>query len=290
MADDGYGAIIQLALSVVGELLNQDKQDEANALLTQMRTQFQGIELPSLKEIQAEQLGKSAMEGVSTAPQLEQAQMNSLGQLGDITEGNGLSAIDSAALNKIANQVSRRQKAGLAGIESDMAARGQAGTGLDYGLRAQAASDANQRLSEEGQNVGAEALQRRLQAIGQRGEMAGKIRGQSFDEQSAKARAADAIAAMNAAARSQAGYYNAGLSQKNFQNQMQKTGAIANPTNALAGFKVNQGEDTRNALGSYGAAFNRATSDTGKTSTYNGDGNLSDDAYYQKYGKHRGEA
>jgi hypothetical protein len=182
----------------------------------------------------------------------------------------GLADIDVANMNRIANQVARRQKAGMAGIESDMAARGQAGSGMDYALRAGAASDANQRLSEEGQNAQAAMLDRRFKAMLGRGEMAGKIRGQSFDEQSKKAEAQDLIARLNAASRDKAQYYNAGLAQKNFENQMQKTGALANPTNALAGFKVSQGNDTRNAFVGYGQAAGKAVNNA--TTTYNSNG------------------
>ena len=249
-----YGALVQVAVGLIGELLAADKKDEAQALLTQMRVQFQGIPLPDLKDIEAVQLGPSAMEGVKTDPTLEASQYDALNQLKDIISGNGLSAIDAAQINTDANQVARRQRAGMAGIESDMAARGQAGSGMDYGIRAGMASDANQRLSEAGQNVQAQGLQRRLQAIGQTGEMAGKMRGQAWDERSAKAQAADTVARLNAAARSQAQYHNANLPQQRFANQMQKTGAMANPTNALAANYNNNANDTRNAFGYYGAA------------------------------------
>ncbi len=274
-----YGALIQAVLGVVGEFANAGKQQEAEALLQSLRTRFEGIQLPNLKEIQAQQLGKSAFDDIHTDPALEQAQNDALGQLGDVSK-TGLADIDVANMNRIANQVNRRQKAGMAGIESDMAARGQQGTGLDYGLRAQAVSDANQRLSEEGQNAQATGLDRRFKAMLGRGEMAGKMRGQSFDEQSKKAEAADLIARLNAASRDKAQYYNAGLGQQNFNNQIQKTGAIANPTNALAGFKVAQGQDTRSGLSTYGAALGKATNNA--TSTYgknSGSSGYSSDGY-----------
>jgi hypothetical protein len=114
-------------------------------------------------------------------------------------------------------------------------------------------------------------LDRRFKAMLGRGEMAGKIRGQSFDEQAKKAEAQDLIERLNAASRSQADYRNAGLAQQNFNNQMQKTGAIANPTNALAGFKIQQGNDTRNAFTGYGQAAGKAVNNA--TSTYGSNNN-----------------
>lgn len=274
-----YGALIQAVLGVVGEFANAGKQQEAEALLQSLRTRFEGIELPDLKEIQAQQLGPSAMEGVKTDPALEGAQMDALGQLGDVSK-TGLADVDTAALNRIANQVARRQKAGMANIESDMAARGQAGTGMDYAARAQASSDANQRLSEEGQNVGSDALLRRLHAVSQRGDLAGRIRGQSFGEKSKVADAQDLINRLNAASRSQAQYHNANLPQQRFANQIQKTGAIANPTNALAGFKINQGADEREAAGRWGAVAGNAVNSASQNNSYSsgyGSENLSDE-------------
>lgn len=248
-----YGALIQAAVTAIGELAAKGERDKAEALLTRMRTEFEGIPLPDLEEIEAIQLGPSAMEGVSTDPSLEAAQLQSLGQIGDVAD-NGLADVDKALLNKLANQVSRRQRAGMANIEGDMAARGLAGSGMDYALRASNAQDANQRLSEAGQNIGADSLERRLKAAYGRGEMAGKVRGQSFDEKSSRARAIDEINRQNAAARSQAQYHNAALPQQRFANQMQKTGAMANPTHALVANYNNNATSATNAAGAYGAA------------------------------------
>lgn len=248
-----YGALVQAIIGIVGEVMASGDKAEAKALLERMRTEFQNIPLPSLEEIEAQQVGPSAMEGITTDPTLEAAQYDSLGQLGDVAE-NGLAGVDKATLNRIANQVSRRQSAGVAGIEADMAARGLAGSGMDYAAREQLASDSNQRLSEEGQNIGADSLQRRLKAVFGRGEMAGKMRGQGFDEKATKAAAQDTANRFNATMRSDAQRHNANLPQQRFANQMQKTAAAANPTAALVANYNNNANDTRSAAAGYGAA------------------------------------
>jgi hypothetical protein len=263
-----YGALIQAAVSIVGELLAADKEDEAKALLTHLRTQVAGIPLPSLDEIKAQQLEKSQLDAYTADPRLEQAQMDTLGALGDVTK-NGLADVDNAALNNIANRVNRRQRAGAAGIEADMAGRGLAGSGLDYATRAAMASDANQQLSEAGQNIGAEALQRRIQALGQRGELAGKIRGQGFDEAAKKAEAADTINRINAGMRERAQYYNANLPQQRFQNSLTKVGAMANPTNAVAAMNMQGANSTRDLYAGLGAAASRYTDSSGRSSSSN---------------------
>lgn len=251
-----YGALIQAAIGIVGELLAKGERDKAEVLLERMRTEFRDIPLPQLEEIEAIQLGPSAMEGVTTDAGLEAAQYDALGQVSEVAD-KGLSDVDKALLSKIANQTNRAQRAGAAGIEADMAARGLAGSGMDYALRAENAQQANQRMGEAALDVGAQSLDRRLKAAFGKGQMAGKIRGQSFDEKSARAKAADEVARQNAAARTQAQYYNARLPQQRFANQMQKTGAIANPTNALAANYNNGATDTRNAFAGYAASANK---------------------------------
>jgi hypothetical protein len=246
-------ALVQAVIGIVGELLAADQRDEAEALLGRMRTQFEGIQLPNLEEIEAQQLGDTALADIKADPTLEAAQYDSLGQLGDISE-TGLADADRAAMNRMANMTARRQKAGMAGIQQSMAQRGLAGSGLEYGARMQEAQDSNQRLSEEGQNVAGDAAQRRMNAILARGDMSGRMRGQQYNEKSEAAKARDAIARFNAASRDSASRYNQGQRQQRFANQMQKTGAIANPTNALAGFKAQSANDTRQFYGNMGAA------------------------------------
>ena len=246
-------AVIQAVIGIVGELISSGQKEEAAKMLANLQVQFANIPLPDLEEIEAQQLEDTALGGIKTDPTLEDAQYDALGQLGDISE-TGLASADRAAMNRLANMTARRQKAGMAGIQQSMAQRGLAGSGLEYGARMQEAQDANQRLSEEGQNVAGDAAQRRMNAILARGDMSGRMRGQQYNEKSEAAKARDAIARFNAASRDSTNRYNQGQRQARFANQMQKTGAIANPTNALAGFKNQQANDTRGFWGNMGAA------------------------------------
>jgi hypothetical protein len=252
-----YGAIIQLAFGVIGELIGSGKKAEAEAMLRRMQTEFEGIPLPSLEEIEAQQLGPSALEGVRADPTLEGEQYEALGQIDDISQ-NGLASADRAALNRLANMTARRQSAGMANVKQDMAQRGLAGSGMQYGAQMQNVQDSNQRLSEEGQNVAGDAAQRRMNAILAKGDLSGRMRGQQYSEKANAAKARDDIMRYNASMRDSTNRYNQSQRQARFQNQMQKTGAVANPTNALAGFKVQSANDTRNAMAGYGAAAGSA--------------------------------
>src|SRR5690348_5897201 len=248
-----YGALIQAAIGAIGEALAKGERDKAEALLTRMRTEFEGIPLPNLEEIEAQTLGPSALESVRADPALEGAQYEALGQVGELAD-SGMGAQDRAALNAIANQAARRQRAGAAGIEADMAGRGLAGSGVDYATRAQLASDTNQRISEAGQNIAGDAANRRMQAILAKGDLSGRMRGQQYSEKANAANARDAIMRFNAQSRDSANRYNQAQRQQRFQNQVQKTGAIANPTNALASFNLQNAQDTRDAAAGYGRA------------------------------------
>lgn len=248
-----YGALVQAAIALVGEALASGDKAEAKALLTRLRTQFEGIPLPDLEEIEAQTLGPSALEGIKADPTLEGEQYEALGQVDELSQtGTGIQ--DRAALNTIANQLGRRQRAGAAGIEADMAGRGLAGSGVDYATRAQLASDSNQRLSEAGQNIAGDAANRRFQAVMAKGDLSGRMRGQQYSEKANAAQARDAIMRFNAQSRDSANRFNQGQRQQRFQNQVQKTGAIANPTNALVGFKLQGAQDTQQAAAGYGRA------------------------------------
>jgi hypothetical protein len=270
-----YGALIQAAVSIVGELLANGERGKAEALLSNMRAQFANIPLPNLEEIEAQQLGPSALEGIRADPTIEGEQYEALGQIDDISQ-NGLASADRAALNRLANMTARRQSAGMANVKQDMAQRGLAGSGMQYGAQMQNVQDSNQRLSEEGQNVAGDAAQRRMNAILAKGDLSGRMRGQQYSEKANAAKARDDIMKYNASMRDSTNRYNQGQRQTRFQNQMQKTGAIANPTNALAGFKVQQANDTRNAMAGYGAAagsaVNSMTNNWGDSSSLSGYG------------------
>ena len=261
---EGYGAAVQAIFGVIGTLLENNQRAKAERLLRLAQEKFEDIPLPTLEEIEAQQLGPSAMEGLRTDPALAEAQRGALGSLDDIISGGGLAQVDSATLNRLASQVARRNRSAQAGIGAEMAARGMQGSGVDIGARLAAAQAAQERNSQASQDIAAQALMRRFNAISQKGEMAGRMRGQEFDEGKALADARDTINRLNAASRERAQYYNAGLPQQRFQNAMSKQGAVANPMNALAGFHQQSGQQTGQMFAGLGAAASRLSEGWGK--------------------------
>ena len=260
-----FAAIVQLGMGLAGQDYDAKKREQAKAIYEQLRREFAGIEVPEFEQVEAVMLSPSAMEGVRTDPALAEAQRGALGSLDDIISGGGLAQVDSATLNRLASQVARRNRSAQAGIGAEMAARGMQGSGVDIGARLAAAQAAQERNSQAGQDIAAQALMRRFNAISQKGEMAGRMRGQEFDEQSALANARDTINRLNAASRQQAAYYNANRGQQKFLNQMAKQAAMANPSGAMAGLALNAGQQGRQTYGNLGAAAGSGISGAAKS-------------------------
>ena len=223
--------------------------------------------------LEALQLGPSAMEGVSTDPRLEAAQMRALEQLAGLSEG-GLSEADIAALEEARRSVEGAQQARQEAILQDMQQRGIGGAGAELAMRLAATQGAADRQNQASLDVTRQAQARALQALAQQANLAGQVRGQEFGEQSDIARAQDAIREFNlrnqqrvqdanVAARNQAQaanlataqeianrnvglmnqqqQFNKGLIQQEFQNEMQRRGGAANMAQGVAQAQMNQG-------------------------------------------------
>lgn len=291
-------AIASVAAPVIGGLMgaNASAGDRAAAQAAYQRaySQFDNINIPdtekmrlALQELtqqgiitptaeQAEQLGISAMEGVTTDPRLRQAQMNALDTLAKMGE-QGLTATDLASLNQMRRSVGGDAQARDASILQNMAARGVGGSGVELATRLAANQRAADIAAQQSDQLAAMAQQRMLAAVSQAGQLGGQIRGQEFGEQADKARAADMIAQFNAAQRAgvqqrnvaglnaaQAAnlaekqrvadtnvatrnaeqQYNKGLEQQRFNNQMALAGARSNALTGQAQQYQNQADST----------------------------------------------
>jgi len=227
-----YALIIQAALSMAGQLISLGQRDKAQQLLDSVRARYEGIQLPSARDLEAQaaQAGPSAMESVQADPQAVGAQRKMLSMALQRAAG-GYDAQDEAALMGIDQGINSTARHARDSIEQNMAARGGIGSGADYAMQAAAAQDAGQRAAMSGAQVKAQALQRAMQAMGAASGMAGQMRGQQSEEDARRAAAADAIARQNASYRQQAAMYNAQNPARAAQLQMQQAGGIAGATN-----------------------------------------------------------
>lgn len=247
--------LIGLGVSAVGTLITEliagGKEEEARRVMNEAAKIYDAVELPQLERAIAEQVGPTALERITVDPAYKAAQMEALTKLGQISEEGGFTLADKAALNKTLGALSRRDAGARAAIAENMQARGTLGAGAELAQRLAAQQESSQMASERGMDIAAQAQQRALNAIMQRGQMAGEMRGQEYGEQERLAQARDAINRYNAGARASAQQYNLGLGQQDFANRMQKAGLRANAKLGQAGELMQQGQGTRQAGGAY---------------------------------------
>lgn len=305
-------AVAAIAAPLIGGMMgaNASSGDRAAAQAAYQRaySQFENIDIPDTEKMrlalqditqqglitptaeQAEQLGISAMEGITTDPRLRTAQMNALDTMAKMGE-QGLTATDMASLNQARRQVSGDAQARDASILQNMAQRGIGGSGTELATRLAAGQRAADIGSQQTDQTMAMAQRRMFEAVAQGGQLGGQIRGQDFAEQSDIAKAKDAIAAfnaqqsagaqqrnvaaLNAAQAANLGekqrvadtnvsqsnaqqQYNKQLEQQKFGNQMALAGARSNALTGQAQQYQNQADSTAGMWSSIGSGVGQA--------------------------------
>lgn len=269
-----------IAGGVGGFVLGED--DKSADIYNQMIEEAKRIPLPTLRQYfpelyqqvvainpeleQAVTLGPSQMAGIGTDPALRQAQLNALGKLQEIGE-NGMTASDRAAYARMESDINTNLQGQQGAIMQNLAARGMAGGGSELVARQLATQQAANRQAQLGMDLRAQAEQRALQALIQGGQLAGNMQTQDFQQKSAQAQAADAIAKFNAqntqavrgnnvnrtndfrmheaqerqriadantGVRNDAQQYNNNLPQQNYENELRKRGMINSGHQGLA--------------------------------------------------------
>lgn len=221
---------------------------------------LQNPELAGLLE--AEQLGPSAMEEVSTDPRLRNAQMSALEQLAGLSE-TGLGAEDKAAFNQLRRQVASEAQANQQATLQNAAAQGTLNSGNALMAQLNAGQQAANRGAQGADELAAQAARARREALAQYGNMATTMGQNDFNNQSAVAQSRDAIANFNAQNRqgvnqynlgnkqnlanqkadttNQQTMYNKGLIQQKFQNDLGKATGQSGATQNIANMYAQQG-------------------------------------------------
>ncbi|MFW7382363.1 MAG: tail fiber domain-containing protein [Oligoflexus sp.] len=199
------------------------------------------LQTPDLQDWEAilldENIGNvngTAFDQIHADPRLADDQMASLAALRELSE-TGMSDVDRFQLAQMQNQSAAADRGRREAILQNMQQRGQGGSGMELLAQLQSSQDATSNANMQGLGVAAQAQANRQNAMMNRGQLAGQVRGQQFGEQASKAQAKDAINQFNAQNRmnvgmqnnqsqNQAGFYNtAQKPQQNFDNQMAKT-------------------------------------------------------------------
>lgn len=199
-----------------GGMLGRKGKNRAGDLMRAILAQYQGIEAPSVEEqkiilenlvqqglvtpeeAQTVNLEDTAYNDINLDPRARQAQMEALSGFQDIASEGGLTAIDKLRMRDISDTFETERRGGEQAVIEDAKARGVYGSNLELVNRLMAGQGAANRASREGMDVAAMAQQARMDALRQSGALGGQIRGQEFNEASAKADAVDAIRRFNA--------------------------------------------------------------------------------------------
>jgi len=249
--------------------------------------QIQNIPLPILKEMHPElykqvvsmnpelesavTLGPSASEGITLDPKYQQAQMDALNSLMDITTNDGRDARFQADAQRLQNDVNTNLKGNSDAITQNMAMRGMSGGMSEMVNRQINAQQGANRQAQMEMDLNAQASDRALAALMNQGNMAGQMESNDFNQQMSKANNQDAISKFNTqnqqqvmsnnvANKNNAQQFNAqnqqdiansnadlrndaqnwnsnGMSQQNYSNQMSKAGAVADQYGNIANRK-----------------------------------------------------
>lgn len=240
-----YAALIQMGIAAAGEAKAQQMSEKQLAILGRQMAALQGIELPDLEQMKAEQLGASAVGSMQSDQNLRAKQLAALSEIQRLADSGGLDLSDKAGLEEALNVARNQERRARAGVGARAAARGGMSNSARMMMDLDAASAGSNSLRQEGLQAAAMAQRRRLDAIKQASSMAGGLRSQDWQENEVAAKAKDLRDERNSAAREKAAYYNAGLPQQQFNNRLTKITGQQNGVNNMAQFYGNMANDTR---------------------------------------------
>lgn len=294
-------------ISGIGNFLsNSSANDRAAALQDKVFQQWMQLHIPDpaeqkvamerfvsqgqLTPVMQQAIAQSPTEfsKIVTSSQDKAAQNRALSELSNIGNQGGLRLQDKSALQDARLGAQTRERSNRLGVADEMSRRGLSGSGYDVAARLSGQQGTADQEANAGLKVAADAQNRALQSIMGAGKLAGDYRSQDFNEQSAKASAADKINAFNTAnlrnvnaANTQAEnysneanlknkqkisdqnttvsnaeqQYNKGLVQQQFDNQVKQLAGATGQANALAGTTQKGGQLLGNTISNVGSSL-----------------------------------
>ena len=278
---------------LVGSIMGNDagKEDMAKALglSNDALQQLKNLYVPTTSEqevtldnpelagtLTAEQLGDSALAGVSTDPRLKNAQMKALEELSGLSQ-TGLGVEDQAAFNNLRRQAGSEAQAANQATLQNAAASGNLDSGNTLLAQLNAGQQQSNRLQQAGEAQAAQAAAARREALSQYANMSSSMANTDFSQKASQATAKDAINKFNAQNRqdvagtnltnkqaianqtaanaNQAKLYNSGLVQQQFQNNLSKATGVSGQTNKVADQYATQGTNAANGQAAMNGAI-----------------------------------
>ena len=233
-------------------------------------------------QIQAVNQAGSAYNNISLDPATRQAQINALGQYSNIANTGGLDANAKLALQQAMDQANIQSQGAQGAIQNQAQAMGQGGGDFALTQRAIAAQGASNTGAEQGLQTAVMAEANRENALNQMANIGGQVNASDYGQAATAAGAQNKINAANQGFQNQANvgnvannmmgqqfnvsnaqgvnaantqanqgnvYYNAGLPQQQFNNEMAKAGGMAGVNSQQAGIAQQAAQNGANATG-----------------------------------------
>ena len=234
------------------------------------------------QQIQAVDQAPSAYNNISLDPTTRAAQMSALGQYTNIADAGGLDANAKLGMQQVVNSANEQSQGAQGAIQQQAQAMGQGGGDMALTQRAIAAQGASNNAATQGMQQAAAAETNREAALNQMANIGGSVNASDYSQAANKAGAQNTINAANQsyqnnanvgnvannmsgqmsnlqnaqnvnAANTTAGqgqvYYNAGLPQQNFNNELSKANAVNGVYSQQAGAAQNAANSGNQMLG-----------------------------------------
>ncbi len=209
---------------------------------------LQGLGSAGYTPTEAQEVGPSQLGNVHYNAQDEQAQQEALAQLKEIADRGGMTLADRNAINQLTEQTSHATQANQNSLANAFAARGQLGSGAQLGMALEGNQQAANANAQAGENQAAQAQQRAMQALSQRGALAGSMGSADYARKADAAKANDIIAQRNAAARTANSQYNNNLKGQSWDDAFKQQQAEAGLTTGLNNTIYGRGQSQGNTV------------------------------------------
>lgn len=266
---------------------NKVTQAAYAAILKNLKDRFgeyAGLSPADYKQLVAQKLGPSALEGIQPDAQTRTDEQAAIAQLDDIAKSGGLTLADKEALNRLEQTQSRAAGARNASTANQYAARGQLGSGQQLAMELAANQNATQNANASGEGIAAEAQKRAMQAVLEKGKASHDLSSEDIARKTRAAEAADAIAKYNASMATDASKYNNNIAGQTYDDTLRKLSGENAVTTNLNTALLGSGKQEANAIagqtsmangligGLAGAAKGYKSGGGGATSAGGGDG------------------
>lgn len=218
----GLGAIGSVASGVMGNQARSKANRRAGESIQKAYDLIDQIDVPSIQEqmLELERLylsgqltpeqeqailqRRTELENIVSDPRLREAQMQVLSELDNIVASEGLDPVAQAQVNELRNELAQQERSSREAIIQNANRRGVGGSGLELAAQLSNQQGSATRAADAGFNIAAQAQQRALDALTQKGQTASDLRTQDYNQQRDLAQAQDVINQFNTNQRSQA--------------------------------------------------------------------------------------